>query len=104
MKMVGIGVYCHTDVRKWYQLRLTPFWLEVWGEVLGTVWKKNWHMVRGKLAPLENENPPRLVIDPTSGFPVIPLFPLVGVERAELIADLLRQLREVHQLLASAGG
>jgi hypothetical protein len=97
MRMSGNGVFLHLDPRKWASVRPTPFWLKVQGRD----WS-NWEQERERLRPLEYETPPRLLRDADRGAPVVPLFPLLGVERAAVLHDLFRQLEEIRGLLTGS--
>jgi hypothetical protein len=101
---VGVGLF--VDLRRWDQLRATPFWLEIHGLVNSP---QDWgpprtSTIKPLLASLEAEQPPRLLMERGNqkGKLVIPVFPLTGQERDRVLDDLIRQVREVAALLASA--
>lgn len=82
------------SLERWATLRETPFWL--------LVYDASRRPARGaepRLDPLASEIPPRLLRDPETGCPLVPLFPPVGAERATVLAELSRQVEEVVRLL-----
>jgi len=90
-----VGLYVSVDFRKWAELAATPLWLRI----TGPGWKPS-PLLQDVLRPLEQSAPSRLFTDPD--YPTqlaVPLFPLPGVERDRVMADLVAQLVEVLHLL-----
>ena len=88
--MLGICL----SVQRWATLRETPYWL--------LVYDAGGRPARGvdaRLEPLASEIPPRLLRDAETDCPLVPLFPPVGVDRAAVLAELVRQVSEVARLL-----
>jgi hypothetical protein len=85
------------SVPHWSTLRETPFWLQIIanGGTAAT-------LVEERLRPLSHEIPPRLLRDQARGYPLVPLFPLIGAEREVVVADLVGQVEEVARLLDEA--
>jgi len=81
----------------WATQRETPFWLRIAGRG-----RLRANTLAEQLQVLANEVPPRLLRDPNDDQPLVPLFPLIGVERAEVLSDLVRQVTEVARLLDRA--
>jgi hypothetical protein len=91
-----VGVFIHTDLRKWARERETPFWLRV----TGPGWKAT-PRLREVLAPLEREIPSRVLGDPDwpdSSFS-IPLYPPLGVERDAVLHELFRQIENIYKIV-----
>jgi len=90
-----VGLYVSVDYRKWAELASTPLWLRI----TGPGWKPS-PLLRDVLHPLEQSTPSRLFTDPDDPTQLaVPLFPLLGVERDRVMADLGDQLVEVLRLL-----
>jgi hypothetical protein len=92
----GQGLYLYFTAWGWSSDRPTPLWLKLWG----ADWTHKWSdglALREHLASLEATDPPKIVYrDSYLGAPLnLPL----GVEKEEVIADLVRQIREVLLLL-----
>ena len=82
------------SVQRWATLRETPYWL--------LIYDAEGRLARGvdaRLEPLASEIPPRLLRDAETDCPLVPLFPPVGVDRAAVLAELVRQVSEVARLL-----
>ncbi len=78
----------NVDASKWGKYRATPLWLSLYTD--------NWGVpqaARQRLAKLEMEDPPRLLL--VENQLTIPLTLPVDVERNQVVESLLRQVREV---------
>jgi hypothetical protein len=88
----GWVCFLHVNFVRWGTQRATPLWLRISGG------EGNSDVLRA-LAPLRQEDPPRLI--ESDGLLQVPIFLAVGVERDEVRADLDKQLRQIHELLAT---
>lgn len=96
MRLRGGNCFLSFNARRWARLRSTPIWLSF----ADSDW--NWRAtpeLREKLSALEFQEPPRLLVD--DGHFTVPINLPLGVERAEVIASVLEQLRDLAGYLAS---
>jgi hypothetical protein len=85
------------SVPLWATQRETPFWLQITPATAAPATP-----IEEQLLTLSYELPPRLLRDPSHGQPLVPLFPLTGVGRAAVVADLVVQVEAVARLLDEA--
>lgn len=96
MRLRGGNCFLSFNAKRWARLRSTPIWLSF----LDSDWK--WRVtpeLREKLSALELQEPPRLLVD--DGHFTVPINLPLGVERAEVIASVFEQLRDIEGFLAS---
>lgn len=99
LSLRGVGALLLCDVRKWMKYAGTPLWLSVYG----TNWRQSSpQAVRQALAALEARHPPKMFIA-GDGFPTVPLFVPVGVERDDVLKSVISQVLEVGELVAPLG-
>jgi hypothetical protein len=93
----GVGVFLIADVRKWMKFASTPLWLSVYG----SRWRgSNPAAARKALAALEVSTPPRMFVA-GDGYPTVPLFLPVGVERVRVVEEVVRQVEAVSLMIDS---
>ncbi len=92
IKIHGCGGALQLNAEFWARERYTPIWLSVWDQ--------NWKPTQGlkdALSPLQYRDPPQLVF--VGEYVVVPLRPTLGVEEDQVRRDLVKQIREVAELL-----
>jgi hypothetical protein len=89
--------HVQANVSLWTTLRETPYWLAITG-----VRRDSTPAAERRLTPLSYEVPPRLLRDPATGTLLVPLFPVLGVERDAVVADLADQVEDVARLLGES--
>jgi hypothetical protein len=92
MRIHGNGCCLFFGANNWSRLRSTPLWL--------SVKDRNWKLtsaLKDLLLPLETDDPPRLIIGETQL--LVPIALSIGVERDQVMSNILTQLREVANLL-----
>jgi hypothetical protein len=92
-----VGVYIHVDLRKWAQLRATPFWLRIANPDWTPPTRARAALVE---AGFEHEVASRLLQDTTApAYVSVPLFPQLGTERDAVLDGLMQQLVAVYKIL-----
>ena len=92
----GQGLYLYFTAWGWSGDRPTPLWLKLWGADWTSAWSDGLKL-RDHVASLEAQTPPRIVYRDT--YLGAPLSLLLGVEKDEVVEDLVRQIRDVLLLL-----
>lgn len=91
------GCFLQFNPDLWSRKRCTPMWFNIRD--------KDWKPVSGRtmaaLAPLECEDPPRVIKDGPDA--LVPLLIPLGVEQDAVVSSLVRQIRQVAALLSKAG-
>jgi hypothetical protein len=90
----GYGCYVGVVWLWWSGFAETPLWLAVGDQKFRNATPE----IHTSLSPLERQNPPRLMMSP-EGELLVPLILPLHVERATVVTDLARQIREVAALL-----
>ncbi|HEY8601851.1 MAG TPA: hypothetical protein VIL85_25720 [Thermomicrobiales bacterium] len=97
MRIGDFAGLLHFSAWKWRDRQLTPLWLSLY-DVRDEKWLPATR-AKERLVALEMADPPRLLV--VNDEITIPLFLPTGVERATVVEALLRQMREVIDLLNS---
>ncbi|MEW5985524.1 MAG: hypothetical protein AB1791_02720 [Chloroflexota bacterium] len=94
MKLFDIPCLLKFDANLWARYRETPIWLRVYGKD----WKFS-QSIKDALAQLELADPVRLIL--VNDELVVPMCIPIGVEKNQVVAELMTQFREVANLLRS---
>jgi hypothetical protein len=97
VRLADVGVLIHFSPAKWSRLRATPLWIRIEGENFSA---DSGMKCRDALAPLESRRPAKLLVNPQNDFLEVPLDVPLGLERDDVLENLLGQVREVAALLA----
>ena len=80
------------NAQLWSKYRATPIWLGI----LSKEWKFDFD-AKKKLASLEMEIPPRMFVE--DNWIYVPIFLEPGLEKVELVAEMIKQIKDVFRLL-----
>ena len=96
MMLCGYGCQLSVNPEHWAHRRSTPIWLSI----SDREWKLT-QAVMEVLAPLEHEDPPRIIH--SENLLLVPLRLPIGVERPVVVESLFAQVREIAGFLTRSG-